>query len=98
MFVLHGISSFLYEAIFIRFIGCFVCILRCFMSRMQRLSSKINYDVLEKLFDESVCASPYPKFLENSIIPSVTFNFYSDVNSFGRLLFSSFRIFSFDLN
>lgn len=61
------------------------------MSRMQRLSSKINYDVLEKLFDESVCASPSPKFLENSIIHFVTFNFYSDVNSFGRPLFSSFK-------
>ncbi|KAK4372345.1 hypothetical protein RND71_007729 [Anisodus tanguticus] len=36
----------------------------------QRLSSKINYDVVDKLFDESVCASPTPKILENSFIPA----------------------------
>ncbi|XP_055823361.1 uncharacterized protein LOC129891904 [Solanum dulcamara] len=31
------------------------------MLAKKRLSSKINYDVLEKLFDDSVCASPTPK-------------------------------------
>lgn len=42
---------------------------------MQRLCSKINYDQLEKLFDDSVCASPTPKFLENPIVPAFNFNF-----------------------
>lgn len=54
---------------------------------MQRLNSKINFDVLEKLFDDSVCASPTPKFLQNSIIPAFNFQFYSDVNSFSKVSF-----------
>ncbi|KAK4372342.1 hypothetical protein RND71_007726 [Anisodus tanguticus] len=40
------------------------------MLTKKRLSSKINYDVVDKLFDESVCASPTPKILENSFIPA----------------------------